>query len=116
MSTQYEQKVFFQNLKQIKEYWLKISKISINEQSDLMWSQCEKEYEVLREEFSNSKSKEAYANVIDELFTGLIHSLLVMFDGGDALSDKFNIDIINADTGESIKNNIALNEEFLDYF
>ena len=38
-----------------------------------------------------------------------------MLDGGDELTDEFNIDLINADSKKSLKENIALNEEFYGY-
>ncbi len=40
----------------------------------------------------------AFEKVLDESIQGVIHSILVMIDGGDELSDIFSIDIINENT------------------
>lgn len=110
-----EQRVLFERLKDIKDYWVKTSVESLDKQSDLTWSEHEKEYNLLQSLISEEKSKKAYSKIIDELLKGVIHSILVMFDGGDELTDKFNIDIINADTKKSLKEDIALHEEFIGY-
>ena len=44
-----------------------------------------------------------------------MHSILVMLDGGDALTDKFDIHIINYNTKKSLKEDIALHEELFGY-
>lgn len=110
-----EQKILFERLKQIKDYWVKTSIDSLDEQADLIWSEHEEEYNLLHSVIIGEELKKAYSMIIDELLKGVIHSILVMFDGGDKLTDKFNIDIINADTKKSLKDYIALNEEFFSY-
>lgn len=62
-----------------------------------------------------SQSKQAFKDVLGEAIKGTIHSLLVMLDGGDELTDEFNIDLINADTMVSLKKDVSLNEEFISY-
>ena len=44
-----------------------------------------------------------------------IHSTLVMIDGGDELTDKINIDLINEKSWKTINANRALHEEFYEY-
>lgn len=110
-----EQKILFERLKQIKDYWVKTSTESLDKQADLIWSEHEEEYNLLQSLISEEELKKAYSRVIDELLRGAIHSILVMFDGGDELTDKFNIDIINADTKKSLKEHSALHEEFFSY-
>lgn len=110
-----ERRILFERLKQIKDYWVKISVESLNQNSDLIWSECEEEYKSLQSIISKEHYQKAYSKVIDELLKGSIHSILVMFDGGDELSDKFNIDIINTFTKKAFKEDGSLNEEFLDY-
>ncbi|AKB32385.1 hypothetical protein MSSIH_1695 [Methanosarcina siciliae HI350] len=110
-----EHEVLFRRLKEIKDYWSDTALESLSEESDLSWSNCEKEYLFLRKAISTEEGKKAYSNTIDELMRGLIHSILVMFDGGDELTDEFNIDIINADTKKSLLEKISLHEEFIDY-
>ncbi|SHI36398.1 hypothetical protein SAMN02745163_00095 [Clostridium cavendishii DSM 21758] len=110
-----EEQILFERLKQIKDYWVKTSIEGLDKNSDLIWSECETEYNLLQSIICDEEVKKAYSTVVDELMKNIIHSILVMFDGGDSLSDKFNIDIINADSKESLKEESSLNEEFLGY-
>lgn len=110
-----EQKVLFERLKDIKDYWVDSSVKRLNEYEDLVPSECEEEYEVLKALLKTKESKIAYKKIINNTIEGVIHSILVMLDGGDELTDKFNIDLINADSKKSLKDKIALHEEFFRY-
>ncbi|WP_427338764.1 hypothetical protein [Caloranaerobacter sp. DY30410] len=109
-----EQRILFERLKDIKDYWVNNSVKRLNEVVDLVPSECEEEYKVLKS-LLKTDNKNAFKVVINDIIEGVIHSILVMFDGGDELTDKFNIDIINADTKKSLKEDIALHEEFIGY-
>lgn len=111
----YEQRILFERLKQIKDYWVKTSIESLEEKADLIWSDNEDEYKLLQSVIAGENVKKAYEKIIDEILKGSIHSILVMLDGGDELTDKFNVDIINSDTKRSLKEDIALHEEFFAY-
>lgn len=52
---------------------------------------------------------------MDEVVKGVIHSILVMVDGGDELSDEVEIDLINAYSKISLKESTALHEAFFSY-
>jgi ERCC4-type nuclease len=110
-----EQRVLFERLKDIKDYWVDSSVKRLNEQGDLVPSECEEEYEILKFLLETEESKNAYKKIMNNAIEGVIHSILVMLDGGDELTDKFNIDVINADTNKSLKEDIALHEEFFGY-
>ena len=110
-----EQKILFERLREIKDYWVKTSLESLDEDADLIWSEHEAEYKILQANILEKEEKIAYSKVIDEVIKGTMHSILVMLDGGDELTDKFNIDIINVDTKQSLKEDIALHEEFFEY-
>ncbi len=92
-----EQKILFKRLREIKDYWVKTSLESLNENADLIWSEHEEEYKILQSNILEKEEKIAYSKVIDEVIKGTMHSILVMLDGGDELTDKFNIDIIKYD-------------------
>lgn len=64
---------------------------------------------------AEDEDKQAYKKIIDESIRGAIHSILVMLDGGDGLTDSFSIDLINSETKESLKNGVSLHEEFVSY-
>lgn len=110
-----EQRILFERLRQIKDYWVKTSVESLDEDADLIWSEHEEEYKILQASILGKEEKMAYSKVIDEVIKGTMHSILVMLDGGDELTDKFNIDIVNLNTNKSLKEDIALHEEFYGY-
>lgn len=110
-----EQQILFKRLKEINDYWVKTSVEGLDSDTDLIWSDYEDEYVQLQGVLSNDEDKQAYEKVLDEAIKGAIHSILVMLDGGDELTDEFNIDLINADSQESLKEKIALHEEFFSY-
>lgn len=107
--------MFFERLKSIKDYWIETSVESLKDNAELMWSENEREYIHLQARLTKDEDKLAYKKVIDETIKGAIHSILVMIDGGDELTDSFSIDLINAETRRSLKTGISLHEEFVSY-
>jgi hypothetical protein len=57
----------------------------------------------------------SFGKVQDELIKGVIHSILIMIDGGDELADNYLLDLVDRETKESLLNDIALHEEFYRY-
>lgn len=110
-----EKKQLFEHLKTIKDYWVKTSLQSLDKKADLIWSDYEKEYQRLQLLLKNDEEKEAYERVLNELIKGVIHSMLVMVDGGDDLSDKYTVDLVVEKNNKSLKKNGALHEEFYEY-
>lgn len=110
-----KQKLLFQQLKRIKDYWVKTSLDSLKDDADLIWSDYEEEYKMLQNLINTEEKKLAYEKVLNEVLKGAIHSILVMIDGGDDLSDKFTLDLIVEQTKESLKKDSALHEEFYNY-
>ena len=109
------QKEMFRNLLQIKDYWVSESVKSIACDSDLLWSDFEHEYKLLHSKLVLEEDIRSYEKVVGELVKGVIHSILVMIDGGDSLADIFKLDLIDQETKESLKDGIALHEEFMGY-
>ena len=110
-----EQEILFKRLKDIKDGWVKGSVDGLKKNDSLIWSEKKDAYDILSNIINNEVTYNAYQDVLNEIIEGVLHSILVMLDGGDELTDKFNIDIINADTKKSLKEDIALNEEFIGY-
>jgi hypothetical protein len=110
-----EQEMFFERLKAIKDYWVQTSMESLNLDADLIWSENRENYLVLQNILKSEESKKAYMSILDENIKGAIHSILVMLDGGDELADSYCIDLINANTKKSLKDEISLHEEFFSY-
>lgn len=108
-------KLLFENLKLIKDYWTSQAAESLVPITDLIWTENESEFRLLQLKLSNAEEQEAFRKVQDELIRGVIHSILVMIDGGDALADKLRLDLIDIITKDSLKENVALHEEFVSY-
>ena len=63
----------------------------------------------------NDTEKAAIYRVAYDLLETYTHSIMVMFDNGTSLSDKFLIDIINHDTKRSLTENYdaELHDDFM---
>lgn len=107
-----EQELFIENIKEIRNYWIKTSEKALEDISSVDWSNKINEYKILRDKLITNESQIAYKEVLTEIIDGLIHSLLVMLDNGDKLSDNLPLDIVNLETNKSIKNQTALHEEY----
>jgi hypothetical protein len=110
-----EQEVLFRVLKDIRDNTVNSSIRRLNNDSSLVPASIDRDYDTLRTVFKTEEQKDAYKRTNNYLVELCIHSILVMFDGGDELTDEFNIDIINADTKKSLLEKIALHEEFFGY-
>jgi hypothetical protein len=110
-----KQELLFENLKRIKDYWTNTSVESLDKNSDLMWTDSEEQYKILQNKLETPEEKAAFRKIQDEIIRGVIHSILVMVDGGDDLADHMLVDIIDENTKESLKNGTALHEEFISY-
>ncbi|ANC78532.1 histidine kinase [Fictibacillus phosphorivorans] len=110
-----KQKLLFDNLKNLKDYWVKTSVDSLNPNTDLIWSDNENEYKILQSKIKTQEELVAFAKIQDELIKGVIHSILVMIDGGDELADNYLLDLVDRKTKESLLHDIALHEEFYNY-
>jgi hypothetical protein len=110
-----EQEVLFRVLKDIRDSTVDFSIRRLNNDPSLAPASIDKDYDMLRTVLKTEEQKDAYKRTSNDLVELCIHSILVMFDGGDELTDEFNIDIINADTKKSLLEKIALHEEFFGY-
>ena len=110
-----EQEVLFKRLKEIKDGWIKYSLRGLESNDDLILSEYKDEYRYLQNVLADEESKIAYEKILDEVIRGVIHTILVIFDGGDQVTDQFDIGIINKDTKKLINENTALHEEFFGY-
>jgi hypothetical protein len=110
-----KQKLLFQNFKNIKDYWVKTSVDSLNPNTDLIWSHNEDEYKLLQTKVKSQEELVAFSKIQNELIKGVIHSFLVMIDGGDELADNYLLDLVDRETKESLIKDVALHEEFFGY-
>ncbi|MGG4438634.1 histidine kinase [Priestia megaterium] len=110
-----KQKLLFENLKNIKSYWVNTAVENLSPNADLIASNCEEEYQFLAKKLSSVEELLAFQKTQNEIIEGVIHSILVMIDGGDDLADRLSLDLIDGETKESLQNDIALHEEFIGY-
>ncbi|CAM4403201.1 histidine kinase [Paenibacillus alkaliterrae] len=104
----------FQDLKQIRDTWAQVDYLGPNSVIP-EWSELKEEYDTLRNKIENENEIVAFKKILKNTVTGVLHSVLVMIDGGTELAEKFNIDLVIMGTGESMRENIALHEEFIGY-
>ncbi|WBW98365.1 histidine kinase [Oceanirhabdus sp. W0125-5] len=108
-----KQRLLYENLKNIKDYWVESSLEGLNPDTDLIWSEFEEQYKLLQSKIITDTEKAAYEKILNEVIQGVLHSVLVMIDGGDELADSYTLDLIDRETTESLKESIALHEEIL---
>lgn len=109
-----KQNALFQDLKQIRDIWINVDYLGPNAVIP-EWSDLKSEYQILNNLLGSDEGIEAFKKVIQDKINGVLHSVLVMIDGGTELAEKFTIDIVVEDTGKSLKEGIALQEEFMGY-
>lgn len=110
-----KQKLLFENLKNIKDYWTHTAVEHLSPDADLIASNCEEEYQLLANKITSDEELLAFRKIQNELIEGVIHSILVMVDGGDDQADKLLVDLIDRKTKESLQDDIALHEEFIGF-
>ena len=110
-----KQRLLLQNLINIKDYWTKTAVDGLNSNTDLIWSDYEDEYKILQTKLTSQEELNAFHKVQSEVIQGVIHSILVMIDGGDELADNYLIDLVDRETNESLQKEVALHEEFVGY-
>jgi len=110
-----KQKILFENLKNIKDYWVNKGTSNLEPDADLRFSDIKADIQELQKIISTQEQKDAFKRLLNDIIEGVFHSTLVMIDGGDALADKMKIDLVDFETGESLKGNTALHEEFFGY-
>jgi hypothetical protein len=86
------QTLLFQNLKMIKDHWVDVASKSLKSDADLIWSDVPDDIKALQRCLEMESDKESFRKVQNDIIQGVIHSILVMIDGGDALADKMKVD------------------------
>lgn len=49
------------------------------------------------------------------MIKGVMHSILVMIDGGDGLADKYTVDVVVIENNKSFRTQGTLHEDFFEY-
>ena len=107
--------LIFENLKMIKDYWSDTAIGRLDSSADLISTEFVEEYKRLQMIIHNTEDKEAFRKVMNDIIEGVIHSILVMVDGGDKLAENLILDLIDWNTKESFREQGALHEDFFRY-
>ena len=103
----------FEDLATIYDYWKSVSSESVsNSEANLKWADEPEAFLKLREVLNESNSMPEFEQVVSEVIQGVLHSTLVVFDGGTKLAEKTNLKIVD-DDGQVLPRN--LHEEFISY-
>lgn len=100
---------FFQQLENIKQSYNDLSSSCLHKNSQMPWTEFKKEYESIGEVINEEKFNHIQAELIEEV----MYSILEMLDGYSNLG--FDLDVIDKQTGESIKNGIQLHDRYRDF-
>ncbi len=113
-----EIEILFDQLKQIKNKRISILLESLEEGTKANKSMCSKEYEHLNKILGSQDDKEVLKRILNEQFDVLVHSFLVMIDGGTFFEDNldFYVDLVKNDTRQSLTENDALHEWLYDFW
>ena len=103
----------FEDLANIYDSWLSTAMESTcRSGADLSWADEPEAFFKLGASLQETNSVSHFEQAVSELLRGVIHSTLVVFDGGTKLSEKTNLKIID-DQGHTLP--INLHEEFISY-
>ncbi|WP_046213548.1 hypothetical protein [Paenibacillus wulumuqiensis] len=100
---------FFQQLENIKQTYSDLSSSCLHKESKMSWTEFKKEYESIGKVISSDKFKDIQSELIEEV----MYSILEMLDGYSDLN--FELDLVDHQTGESIKKGIQLHDKYRDF-
>jgi hypothetical protein len=94
---------FLSALAQARASWSKTAARGLdNPAATEAWSERTAAWEVLARQLKTTESQEAFKQVVAELLAGVVHSSLVILDGGSALAETTTL-AIQDDSGHEFK-------------
>ena len=76
-----------------KHSWLTAAVEAIREPRSIQWTEVEEAWSSLAERIADRPDREAFQAVVNELLSGLCHSLLVVLDGGAELANSTSLTV-----------------------
>lgn len=101
---------FFRALKEIKDREVDLSDSYLNNPRN---SPLNSEYSLLKQKLITNEEIAAFKKVQNETIETVIYRIIEMIDGYGNL--EFNVELINKNNNESIKGNIELHDQFMNY-
>ena len=90
------EKELFEDLASIYDSWMSVARDSVSDSKvNLKWADEPEAFIKLREVLIESESIPHFEQAISEIIQGVLHSTLVVFDGGTKLAEKTNLKIID---------------------
>ncbi len=113
-----EIEVLFEQLKQIKDDRINTALALLESGAKVSETAYSKEYQHLNEILGTEEAKDAFKRVLNEQFDTIVHSFLVMIDGGTIFKEDldFYVDLVKNDTRKSLSENDALHEWLFDFW
>lgn len=108
-----KQRLFFKSLKDIKDTYVDLSVGSFHPQSKIKWSNSNDAYRYLRNKLNSEEDLEALTVIQNEVIEEVVYRIMEMIDGYGNLN--FEIDIIDRETNQSLRDGIQLHDKFMDY-
>lgn len=105
---------FFNELTHHIDYWVETCISTLKGKKDLLWSEEEESYSILKDCLNEPEKIEAFRKIIKEIADGIIHSTLTTFDWGTELAEYYKVQLVDADTKEPIFEG-SYHEEFTNY-
>lgn len=105
-----EQQILLSALKSIKDVEVDISESFLRSPRT---ASLKEEYMLLKQKLSSEDEITAFRNIQNELTETVIYRILEMIDGYGDL--PFKVDLINKDSKDSLKSNIQLHDQFINY-
>ena len=95
------QNEFFEEIATIFDNWVETVVKSVSEEKyDLIWTNNPEAFKRIRPILADGNLSNAFETVIREGMQGLLHSILVTFDGGSKLAEKTSLTITDSDGNE----------------
>ncbi|WP_088069970.1 hypothetical protein [Gottfriedia luciferensis] len=101
---------FLHALKIIKDIEVDLSESFLNNPRN---SSLNKEYMLLKQKLTSEEDITAFRNVQNELAETVIYRIMEMIDGYGDL--PYKVDLIDKDSNDSLKSNIQLHDQFINY-
>jgi hypothetical protein len=87
------QRQFLEEIARSMDYWTDVLVKSVSGKSDLRWTERPDDFRRLGELLQRAEAVDAFATVVREGLLGILHSVLVTFDGGTQLAESVLLNI-----------------------
>lgn len=107
---------FMKYLDEILRDGVSDAKNALLNERERIWSSCALEYAELAKQIGDKDELvKAFSLIINELLLVQMNTLLLAVDGGEWISEKYRMDIVDKESATAINENVALHEEFMGY-